>query len=188
MRLIHFTLKEYFSTHPAIFNRPHLAMAEICLTYLNSQQIKAVDPSSPWDYHSFLGYCSLYWGVHAKQDLSDYLRSLALQLLQEDDYHVSIRFLEQHTGGLNLFLHSSFHTLGGVHCASFFGIVEFVAALIEMQGYSPNRPCFLGDSPLAWSARSSHEEVVKMLLGWEAVNSDEPNDFGQTQLSYAAPY
>jgi len=161
VRLIHFTLKEYFSTHPDIFSRPHSAMAEICLTYLNSQQIKALDPSSPWDYNSFLGYCSLYWGVHAKQDLSDYTRSLALQLLQEYDHHVSLRFLVQHTGGLNSFLYSSFHTLGGVHCASFFGIVEVVAALIERQGYSPNRAYFLGDSPLAWAARSGHEEVVK---------------------------
>jgi len=103
VRLIHFTLEEYFSAHPDTFSRPHSAMAEICLTYLNSQQIKALDPSSPWDYNSFLRYCSLYWGVHAKQDLSDYARSLALQLLQDYDHHVSIRFLVQHTGGLNSF-------------------------------------------------------------------------------------
>jgi len=36
-RLIHFTLTEYLSAHPDIFTRPHSAMAEICLTYLNSR-------------------------------------------------------------------------------------------------------------------------------------------------------
>jgi len=41
MRLIHFTLKEYFSAHPDIFGKPHSAMAEICLTYVNSQPVKA---------------------------------------------------------------------------------------------------------------------------------------------------
>ena len=42
MRLIHFTLTEYFSTHPDIFSSPHSAMVEICLTYLNSLQLKAL--------------------------------------------------------------------------------------------------------------------------------------------------
>ena len=37
VRLIHFTLQEYLSAHPDIFSQPHSALAEICLTYLNSQ-------------------------------------------------------------------------------------------------------------------------------------------------------
>ena len=40
MRLVHFTLKEYLSAHPDIFSSPHATIAEICLTYLNSQQVK----------------------------------------------------------------------------------------------------------------------------------------------------
>jgi len=31
VRLIHFTLQEYLSSHPDIFSSPHPAMAEICL-------------------------------------------------------------------------------------------------------------------------------------------------------------
>ena len=79
IRLVHFTLQEYLSAHPHIFSRPHSAMAEICLTYLNSQQVKALSaaPSSdalgPLDYYlfltsallnmrntPFLKYCSVY--------------------------------------------------------------------------------------------------------------------------------
>ena len=84
LRLIHFTLKEYLSTHPDIFTRPHAAMAEICLTYLNSEKIKALplDPSPHLLDTPFLGYCSLYWGTHAKKELTDCARSLALSLLQ----------------------------------------------------------------------------------------------------------
>ena len=144
VRLIYFTLNQYFPTYPDIFIKPHTTMAEICLTYLNSQQIKALDPSSPLDYNSFLGYCSLYWGVHAKQDLCDYARSLTLQRVREYDQHASIRFLVQHTRGLNFFFYSSFHSLGRVQCASFFGSVKVVAALTEMQGYRPNRAYFFG--------------------------------------------
>ena len=42
VRLIHFTLQEHLSAHPDIFSRPHSAMAEVCLTYLNSRQVKAI--------------------------------------------------------------------------------------------------------------------------------------------------
>ena len=46
VRLIHFTLREYLSAHPDIFSRPHSAMAEICLTYLNFQQVNALPDRS----------------------------------------------------------------------------------------------------------------------------------------------
>jgi len=62
VRLIHFTLQEYFSVHPDIFSRPHSAIAEICLTYLNSQQAKALStaPSASTQNNPFLDYCSVY--------------------------------------------------------------------------------------------------------------------------------
>ena len=62
VRLIHFTLQEYFSAHPNIFSRPHSAMAEICLTYLNSQQVKALSTALPPGAQNtpFLEYCSIY--------------------------------------------------------------------------------------------------------------------------------
>ena len=50
VRLIHFALQEYFSAHPDIFSRAHSTIAEICLTYLNSQQVKALS-TAPWLVH-----------------------------------------------------------------------------------------------------------------------------------------
>jgi len=84
VRLIHFTLQEYLSTPLDIFSRPHSAMAEICLTYLNSKQVQAlwIAPSPDIQNAPFLEYCSVYWGIHAKRDLSDDARSLALELLK----------------------------------------------------------------------------------------------------------
>ena len=63
VRLVHFTLQEYLSAHLDIFSRPHSAMAEICLTYLNSQHVKT-PPTRPSPYAQntpFLEYCSVYW-------------------------------------------------------------------------------------------------------------------------------
>ena len=73
VRLIHFTLQEYLSSHPDIFSKPHSAMAEICLTYLSSQQVKALSTVLYPDIRNapFLEYCSVYWGVHAKKELSE---------------------------------------------------------------------------------------------------------------------
>jgi len=61
VRLIHFTLQEYLSSHPDIFGRPHSSMTETCSTYLNSLQAKALstDPS-PGIRNTFLEYCSVY--------------------------------------------------------------------------------------------------------------------------------
>jgi len=35
VRLVHSTLQEYLSSDPTLFHRPHSAIAEVCLTYLN---------------------------------------------------------------------------------------------------------------------------------------------------------
>ena len=173
--------------------RPQAAIAEICLTYLNSPQIRALRHSTkePWFRSSakdtpFLEYCSVYWGVHAKNELSDYAKSLALELLQEYDDHVSGLWLMDKIGDLDSECYSTIPRFNGLHCASFFGIDEVVAALIETQCYGTNRGYFWGASPLTWAARNGHEEVVKILLGREEVDPDEPDDYGQTPLSYAA--
>ena len=95
VRLIHPTLKEYLCARPDIFIRPHSAMAEICLTYLNSKEVKAISVDSFCDILDtpFLDYSSLYWGVHAKKDLSNHATSLALELFREYDGHISSKLL-----------------------------------------------------------------------------------------------
>ena len=62
VRLIHFTLQVYLSAHPDIFTKPHSAMADICLTYLNSQRVKALstDPSPDTQNAPFRQYCSAF--------------------------------------------------------------------------------------------------------------------------------
>ena len=186
MRLVHFTLLEYLSAHPDIFSKPHSAMGEICLTYLNSQSVKSLStgPSPDIQNTPFLEYCSIYWGVHAKKELSDCGRSLALELLKEDYGQISTRLLvAKHLDPWELVALSSF---SGLHCASFFGIFEVVAGLIEMECYDINEGDFLGYGPLAWAARNGHEEVVEILLGQEEANPDKPDNRGQTPLLFAA--
>ena len=187
VRLIHFTLQEYLSSRPDIFSKPHSAIAEICLTYLNSQQVKALSTSPP-DIRSapFLKYCSAYWGVHAKRELSDCGRSLALELLRENYGQISTRSLLAQVKRFPLWSFGTLSPFSGLHCASFFGIVEVVAGLIEMERYDINEGDFFGFGPIAWAARNGHEGVVKILLERREIYPDKPNNDGQTPLSHAA--
>jgi len=187
VRLIHFTLQEYLSTHPDILSNPHSVMAEICLTYLSSQPLKVLwnSPSPHAANTPFLGYCSVYWGVHAKRELSDYGRSLALELLKEDYGPISTKLLLEQSKGSYTMYFDTCSPFSGLHCASFFGIVEIVGGLIEMECHDINGRDFSGGTPLTWAARSGHEEVVKVLLGRGEVDPDKPDNDGRTPLSIA---
>ena len=190
VRLIHFTLREYFSSHPDIFSRHHSAIAEMCLTYLNSQQVKALSPNPSTDVYAvlserpFLRYCTLYWGAHAKMDHSDCARSLALELFRESSVHISAVCLLEREIDQDRF--STIRFFNGLHWASFLGIVEIVAALIQTGFYDLNGGGYRECPPLLLAARKGHEEVVNILLGREEVDPDKPDDIGRTPLSYAA--
>ena len=188
VRLVHFTLQEYLSAHPDLFRRPHSAMAEICLTYLNFQQVKglSIGPSLDEQNIPFLEYCSVYWGVHAKRELSDSARSLSVELLKGNYGRISTKLLFARVKGFAPWKSYIWAPFSGLHCASFFGLIEVVATLIEMGCFDVNGRDFSGCTPLAWAAHNGHEGVVKILLRREAVNPDKPVNYGQTPLSRAA--
>ena len=101
---------------------------------LNFQSVKA-HSNAPFRHSKlsppFLEYCSVYWGVHAKRELSEYGRSLALKLLEWQYGQTStglliVQLKHFYVPDLNIF-----SPFSGLHCASFFGISEVVASLIE---------------------------------------------------------
>ena len=200
VRLIHFTLQEYLRAHPDIFNAAHSAMAETCLSYLNSQQVKAISTNTqhpPHFKHSpeywavaipttpFLEYSSLYWGVHAKRDLSDCAKQLALTLFDDYNSHISTEILLE-ANYVYYFTEEKFSGFSGLHCASFLGIIEIVASLLEIEGCDVNQMDSTGSTPLHWAAWNGQEGVVRMLLERDDVNPDKPDYDGSTPLWSAA--
>ena len=189
VQLTHFTLQEYIQTRAEISGTAHSTMAETCLSYLNSRQVKAlpISPSPDLRVTPFLEYSSLYWGMHAKRELSDYAKQLALRLFDDYSSHVSTkiflsaeksRFFHVDPDDLSLF--------SGLHFASFFGIVGVVAGLVEVKGCDINQTDCTGSTPLVWASLNGHEEVVKTLLGRGGINPDIPNEDGRTPLGRAA--
>jgi len=190
VRLIHPTLQEYLLSRLDLFNRPHSAMAEICLTFLNSKLVKALSANCMLWKTPFLNYSSRYWGAHAKRDLSGSTKSLALELFREYDSHISAGFLisEADSPGSWTSPTRSGARFSGLHCASFFGIVELVTALVEIDSHYINGKDSLGYTPLTWAARNGHGGVVRVLLGRGGASPDMTDDRCRTPLSYAAQY
>ena len=189
VRLIHFTLQEYLRAHPELFSTAHSEMAETCLSYLNSRQVKALPASTPPDLQNtpFLEYSSLYWGAHAKRDLSDCAKLLALKLFDDYSNHISSKILFEARGRGVYNVNSDKPSLfSGLHCASAFGIVEIVASLVEVESCDFNQEDCAGNTPLLWAAWNGHEGVAETLLGRDGVHPGKPNKYGQTPLFGAA--
>ena len=189
VRLIHFTLQEYLRAHPELFGAAHSTIAETCITYLNSQQVKAfsTSPSPALKDTPFLEYSSLYWGVHARRDLSDCTKLLALKLFADYNSHISTKILlKTHTvWGVDV---DKFSGFSGLHCASLFGIDEIVAGLVEAEGCDINQVDFSGSTPLYWAARNGHEGAVKTLLERDGVSLEKPDVNGEIPLHVAASF
>jgi len=189
IRLIHFTLQEYLRVHPELFSTAHSTMAETCLSFLNSQQVMALSTFSIPHLQDppFLEYSSLYWGMHAKRDLSDCAKLLALGLFSGYNNHISTEILLKAQGHTHFYYNYSGRALfSGLHCASLFGIDEIAAKLVGAEGCDINQIDCTGNTPLLWAARNGNQGVVEILLGRDGVNPDTPNAYGQTPLCCAS--
>ena len=186
VRLMHYTLQEYLRL-PDVLPAAHQTLAQACLGYLNYNHIKGLpaDKFPSLQNLPFLEYSSLNWGIHAREGLSDVVKSLALELLTNYDIHISATLLfnrvqahDNHFVAITLFT--------GLHCASYFGIVEVIKALIETEGCDINPQDYTGFTPLMWAIHQGNERVLRLLLSRRDINPDKPNNNDQTPLWWAS--
>ena len=185
VRLIHYSLQEYLS-RPGVLPDAHRTLSQTCLTYLNYDQVKGLpaDSVSNLDDMPFLEYSSLYWGRHAKMELTDHTKSLALGLLNRYDSHISSALLFKK---INPYARSLSHRpFPSLHCASYFGIDEIVAALFKMEGCDINQRDIMGFTPLKWAAWQGNQGTVALLLTRDDIDPDKPGDNGETPLLAAS--
>jgi len=194
IRLVHFTLQEHLLSDPTLFHNPHSTMAEACLTYLNFGSVKDLSPTlrSAPSTMPFLEYASVHWGAHTRREITEDVKTLALRLLDRFDEHISAQLLLLRYKQYN-FLGPRFGGAGGpvgftgLHGVAYLGIVEVVAAVLEMREWDINASDGTGSTALTWAACKGREEVVKMLLERKDVNPDQVDtEYGWTPLSLAA--
>jgi len=189
VRLVHFTLQEYFNNHSGHFENPRSTMAEVFLTYLNFDSVNELSHNldrAPAETR-LLQYSSSYWGMYARNGLTEGVKSLALRLLDKFGRHISAKLLL--IGSLGQIWGEWRYSEGftGLHCAAYLGFDEIVIALLEEE-----ESCVAdiadgrGLTPLAWATEGGHEGIVKLLLDRKEVNPDSRDDHGQTPLWRAA--
>ena len=186
VRLIHYTLQEYLS-RPGVLPGAHRTLGQKCLTYLNYVQVKRLpaDNTSNLKNMPFLEYSSLHWGVHAKTELSDYAKSLALELLNQYDSHISSRLLFERIED-PWSRPPSHRPFPGLHCAAYFGIDEILATLIAMEGCDINQGDYKKFTPLVRASQKGNQGAVMLLLARDDVNPDKPGYDGETPLWWAS--
>jgi len=182
VRLIHYTLQEYLS-RPDVLPHVHGRLGQTCLTYLNYDEIKGLPVDCALNLGSmpFLEYSSLHWGGHAKIELSDYAKSLALELLRVYDSHISSVLLSERNRPW-WFSPRSHGSFPGLHCASYFGIYEFMTALMQMEGCDINQGDWMGFTPLMWAARQGDQAAVALLLTRDDIDPNKPDNDSRTPL------
>jgi len=179
VRLVHFTLQEHLSSNSTLFHCPHSTIAEVCLTYLNFGCVRALLPTllSAPAAMPLLEYAACYWGNHTRNGMTENIKILALRLLDKFDEHISAQLILWHydATGVHL-LHFDFGKgpigFTGLHGAAFLGIVDILAAVLEMKEWDVNARDMASYTPLLWAAIKGHEEAVKVLLKREDINPD----------------
>ena len=186
VRLIHYTLQEYLS-RPGVLPNAHITLGEMCLTYLNYDEVRGLpaDGTLSLGGMPFLKYSSLYWGRHAKIGLSDYAKSLVLELLNQYDDHISSVLLSKRVHPPWM-LQLNYRPFPGLHCASYFGIYEVITVLIQMEGCDINQGDRVGFTPLMWAAWKGHQGAVALLLTRGDIDPDKPDNYGRTPLGGAS--
>ena len=193
VRLVHFTLQEYLNSHSEMFQNPYAVMAEVCLTYLNFDCIMELSPTlddAPQKY-PFLRHASRCWGYYARKEITACAKSLALQLLQGFDNHISAMLLlredtDEPWWTKELELPKGFT---GLHCVAYMGIDEIAEALLDTRDWDVDKADFEGCTPLIWACKNGWEGIIRLLLdkARAKLNMKDTRD-GQTPLSWAAQY
>ena len=188
VRLVHYTLQEYLSNNTDLFPSSHSMIAEVCLTYLNSQFVRDLPLTFDWEepWTPLLEYASCHWGTHARKETTENVNTLALKLLDGFEKHVSSWILlccEE-----EWVFHDADNPTGftGLHGSAYLGMVEIAVRLLEMGKWDLNATDREGNTAILWAARNEHGAMVKMLLEREDVAPNTPNRSGQTPLFLAA--
>jgi len=196
VRLVHFTLQEYLSSNPGLFQSPDSMIAEVCLTYLNFRCVRELSPTllSAPPIVPFVEYASCYWGKHTGKEKTECVTQLALQLLARYEEHIASRLFLLHYYGYRSWQDPNakrFMPKGfiGLHGAAFHEIGEIVVALLAAKEWSINERDNMGRTALSWAAMGCHEGVVKILLQLKDIDPNAADtQYGGTPLLQAAKH
>ena len=197
IRLVHYTLEEYFRVHSStVFPYGYSTAAEICLTYLNLRELSVecktyANMMQQLKKFPFLEYASCHWGHYAAEAEGVEISGLATNILLSKGKrlpHISLQVLYYDVRGVSEQLPEQLYAYSidflGVHAAAHFGLEAHMPVLGDRQGW--NAPVRDIGSPLSCATSAGHEAVVRMLLEQEEVDVNSRGRYDQTPLLSAA--
>jgi len=114
------------------------------------------------------------------------VKSLALQLLDRIDSHISVNLLEYDVLWL---LGRARKGFTGLHFVAYLGVDEIAEALLDMRDWDVDRADSWGRTPLIWACKNGHEGIIRLLLEKGRASIDTKDTmYGQAPLSWAAKY
>ncbi len=208
VRLVHYSLEEYFKTQTRLFARGHEMIAEVCLTYLMFDSCMSTPERISrilWEETkpgvggmlklpelALLAYASCEWGHHARKGypMEERAASMTLKYLSkgwnERMYSTSYLCRQIIKTTFIRYENEFVYSFTSLHIAAFFGIYQALPDIHSVELKFDSQDGIHGRTPLSWAAANGHEAVVKLLLG-KGANIDSKSDYySQTPLSLAA--
>ena len=189
----HYTIDGYFATRrDDFFEDGHKYMAEICLHYLNLQELRkgpvqGEEEGAQFDArlkaYPFLEYASLFWGAHAHASQDSEALELAYDFIRNDARRsTSVQALWFSTDEMTSDWRSRNET-SALRLAMYFKYEKLANRLLE-SGADANIQDVFGMTPLMWAAQVGDIEmttrVLKLPIPLNAINND-----GETALHLA---
>ena len=188
----HYTIDVYFATRrDDMFEDGHKYMAEVCLHYLNLQELRkgpvqGEEEGAQYDArlkaYPFLEYASLFWGPHAHASQDSQILELAYEFISNDERRsTSVQALWFSSDELT----SDWRGRNGspLRLAMYFKYEKLANRLLK-SGADANIQDVFGMTPLMWAAQVGDLEmitsVLKLPIPLNAVNND-----GETALHLA---
>ncbi|KAL9014436.1 MAG: hypothetical protein Q9173_000918 [Seirophora scorigena] len=190
IRLVHYTLQEYFEKYPGelLPDLEHM-IATTCLTYLSLDVFsngscngrEALEQRL--QTYRFLDYASHNWGHHVVEN--EGVQELVLNFLEDDQkLACSVQILHTTSRQTNDWPNHFPEQFGPLHVAAYWGLDNILAVLIR-KGLDVNCQDSYGASALQIAAKHGHESSVRLLLN-SAASIHTENQNGQTALYWAA--
>jgi len=190
---VDYTTQEYFERNrESRFPHAQASITATCLTFLsfdvfgqsyrhNYKELNYFVENNP-----FFEYAARYWGHHARGEVEEACKEMALKLFQNDaKLSCATLVLFSQDSRYYKYLDEFPKYFSGVHMSSLLGLTKIINYLFEM-GFKADSKDGYGQTPLSLAAKIGHKAVVRLLLERDDVEKDSKDGYGQTPLSFAA--
>ncbi|KAL6689610.1 hypothetical protein J3F84DRAFT_407306 [Trichoderma pleuroticola] len=171
IRLVHYTTQEYFQqTFEIWFSEDRIKPTTTCITYLSYREFELREGDDRDDIVSrvgsypFYSYASLYWGDHAREELSPSNEVIAFlkDAARIWSYHEILTYVQWQEE--RTLLSKLKEQTTGLHLATWFGLTNTVNLLLQHNKIYIDTKNKSGQTALHIATEHGHRDIAQLLL------------------------